>query len=62
MSKPITTKRRLPSGTDAERNLAMQRTVERLARQQRWAWRMVEQKARSAAWLAQEERRVGVWS
>lgn len=60
MSKPITIKRRLPAGTDAERSPGLQRTVERLARQQRCAWRAVEQAVRSAAWLAKEEQRAGL--
>lgn len=62
MARPVTIKRRLPAGTDAERSPDMQRTVERLARQQRWAWRMVEQRTRGAAWLAKEEQRAGIAS
>ncbi len=62
MSRPMTVKRRLPAGTDAERSPGLQRTVERLARQQRWAWRAVEQQVRSAAWLAKEEQRMGIGS
>ena len=60
MSRPITIKRRLPLNEDPEQNMAMQRTVERLARQQRWAWRAVEQRTRGAAWLAKEEQRMGI--
>lgn len=62
MARPITIKRRLPLNADPEQNMAMQRTVERLARQQRCAWRAVEQAVRSAAWLAKEEARMGIGS
>jgi hypothetical protein len=60
MARPVTIKRRLPLNGDPDQNMAMGRTVERLARQQRWAWRAVERAVRSAAWLAKEEQRMGI--